>query len=88
MSQDIVITSQQARNAQPYQRAKLQAQAQGGRLLIQDVPQRKVPLRWSRDASGINLFGVRRNDVRTVTDYEVAKAKAAARGARLCLVDE
>jgi hypothetical protein len=88
MSQDIVITSQQARNAQLYQRAKLQAQAQGGRLLIQDAPQRKVPLRWSRDASGINLFGVRRNDVRTVTDYERIKARAARLGARLYLADE
>jgi hypothetical protein len=86
--QDIIITREQDRNAQLYQRAKLQAQAQGGRLLIQDAPQRKVPLRWSRDASGINFFGVRRDDVHTVADYERAKVRAAVLGARLCLVDE
>jgi hypothetical protein len=89
MSQDIVITCEQARNAQLYQRAKLQAQERGVCLLIQDAPQRKVPLGWSRDpASGIHLFGVRRDDVCTVAGYQAAKARADILGARLYLVDE
>ena len=85
--QDIIITREQDRNAQLYQRTKLQAKDRGVRLLIRNTPQ-KVPPEWSRDAHGINLFGVRRNDVRTVTDYERIKARAARLGARLYLADE
>jgi hypothetical protein len=88
MAQDIVISREQARNNQLYQRAKQQAVARGVCLRVQDAPQPKVPMGFSRDASGINLFGVRRDDVRTLAGYEAAKANAAPRGARLCLVDE
>jgi hypothetical protein len=85
--QDIIITREQDRNAQLYQRTKLQATDRGVRLLIRNTPQ-KVPPEWSRDAHGIDLFGVQRNDVRTIAGYERAKVRAAVLGARLCLVDE
>jgi hypothetical protein len=85
---DIFITPVQARNNQLYQKAKQQAVARGGHLRIQESEQRKIPLGFSRDASGIHFYGIRPDDVRTVADYQAAKAKTAALGARLCLADE